>query len=71
MRKMPSWTDEENERLKDFVARDVSIVRVAVAFKRSILSVRNQARKLGTPFPPMHAFRKKFGDTGVQEWRRL
>jgi hypothetical protein len=59
-RKSPSWSAEENERLKAFVAKDVSIVKVAAAFKRSLMSVRAQARKLGTPFPRMSDYRKKF-----------
>jgi hypothetical protein len=28
-----------------------TVVRAAAAFKRSVIDVRNQARKLGTPFP--------------------
>ena len=57
-----SWTEADNERLKAFVAQGVSIVRAAGAFNRSLMSVRNQARKLGTPFPPMREFRKKWAD---------
>ncbi len=53
-----SGTAEENQRLKDFVVRNVSIVRAA-ALKRSRVSVRTQARTLGTPFPRMLAYRKK------------
>jgi hypothetical protein len=64
------WTDEDNERLKAFVASDVSIIRVAAAFKRSIPNVRSQARKLGMPFPRMSTFRKKFADASVGEGRR-
>ena len=48
-----AWTDEDNERLKAFVADGVSLVRAAVAFKRKLNSVRNQARKLGTPVLPV------------------
>lgn len=66
-----SWTAEENEQLKAFVARDVSIIRVAATLKRSILSVRNQARALGNPFPHMHQFRKKIGASSVNEWWRI
>ena len=61
--KKTSWTPEENERLKDFVAKNVSIVKVAGALKRTTTSLRNQARKLGTPFPPMKEFRKRFRDS--------
>ena len=45
------WTDVENQHLKELVAKKVSIVRAAAIFKRNLLGVRNQARKLGTPFP--------------------
>lgn len=63
--KKAGWTDEENECLKFFVAQNL---RVAAAFKRSTLSIRNQARKLGAPFPPMKEYRKKFGDAPSNRW---
>jgi len=53
------WTEEDNARLKEFVAQGASIIRAAAALHRNILSVRIQARKLGDPFPPMRVFRKK------------
>jgi hypothetical protein len=56
------WTEAENEHLKDFVAQGLSIVRAAAAFNRTTKNVRTQARKIGTPFPPMRVFRKKFAD---------
>jgi hypothetical protein len=61
------WTDEDNARLREFVAQDASIIRAAAAFNRSIKNVRIQARKLGAPFPPMRVFRKKLADA---PWRR-
>ena len=64
------WTEADNERLKDFVAQGQSIVRAAAAFNRNIKSVRIQARKLNTPFPPMKEFRKKFADVPSTFWRR-
>jgi hypothetical protein len=64
--KMRVWTAEENERLKAFVAKGVSIIKVAAAFKRKTVSVRNQARKLGRPFPSTKEYRKK-----IQSARRL
>ena len=63
-----SWTEADNERLKAFVAQGASIVRAAGAFNRSIVSVRIQARKLGTPFPPMREFRKKWAEPS-RLWR--
>jgi hypothetical protein len=64
-----TWKAEENERLKAFVAQDASVVRVAAVFKRSIIGVRKQARKLGTPFPSMKVFRRKWADTPSNHWR--
>ena len=58
---MRVWTAEENERLKTFVAKGASIIKVAAAFKRSIVSIRIQARKLGTPVPSLKEYRKKVG----------
>jgi len=34
-------------------------MKAAAALKRTTISVRNQARKLGTPFPYMKEYRKK------------
>ena len=64
------WTGEQNERLKAFVAQGVSIVRAAAVFNRTITSVRVQARKVGSPFPPMRVFRKKFADAPSSVWRQ-
>jgi len=58
-----TWTAEDNERLKALAAANVSVIRAAAALKRSITSVRAQARKLGTPFPPLEDYRKKFQDS--------
>jgi hypothetical protein len=63
------WTEEDNARLKEFVAQGASIVRAAAALDRSIRNVRIQARKLGAPFPPMRVFRKKFVDAPSNSWR--
>ena len=65
-----TWTDADNERLKAFVADGVSLVRAAVAFKRKLNSVRNQARKLGTPFPSLKESRKKYADSPSSSWRQ-
>jgi GcrA cell cycle regulator len=60
--KRNSWTDEENERLKTMVAGGATAVRAAAAFRRTIVSVRTQARKIGSPFPPIRALRRKWQD---------
>jgi hypothetical protein len=64
-----TWTEDENQQLKAFVAQNLSVVRVAAVLKRSIIAVRSQARKLGTPFPPMKVFRRKWADTPSNHWR--
>jgi hypothetical protein len=60
---------DDNARLKEFVAKDLSIVRAAAALDRNLMSVRNQARKIGTPFPPMLVLRKNLADTSSRLWR--
>ena len=64
------WTEEDNARLKEFVAQGASIIRAAAALNRSIKNVRIQARKLGAPFPPMRIFRKKLANVPFSAWRR-
>jgi hypothetical protein len=39
--------------------RGKSVVRAAAVFERSMISVRNQARKPGTPFPSIRDYRKR------------
>jgi hypothetical protein len=68
--KKKNWTVEENDRLKALVAKGVSIIKVAAALQRTTSSIRTQARKLGTPFPTMADYRKKFRDSPVSSWRR-
>jgi hypothetical protein len=53
------WTSEESERLKVMVAKGASPARAAAALRRNLASVRNQARKIGTPFPTLHQARRK------------
>jgi GcrA cell cycle regulator len=53
------WTPEENERLKVMVASGASALRAAAAHKCSMIGVRAQARKLGTPFPTVREVKKR------------
>jgi GcrA cell cycle regulator len=46
-----TWTSADIERLKQLVASGVSAARAAVIFRRSIVSVKGQAKRLGFPFP--------------------
>ncbi len=63
------WTEADNERIKEFVGNGVPVLRAAAAFNRTTSSVRNQARKLGTPFPTIRAVRKKFSADPSSSWR--
>ena len=54
------WSVKENERLKTMIANGASALRSAAALKRSVLSVRDQACKLGTPFPSIREMKKRF-----------
>jgi GcrA cell cycle regulator len=67
--KSTSWTEEENERLKELVAKGASLVKAAGVFNRSMGNVRIQARKLGTPFPRISEARKKWAGTPSSVWR--
>lgn len=52
------WSSEELNRLNGLVAQGASATRAAAALNRKIVSVRNQARKLGTPFPTTRTKRR-------------
>jgi GcrA cell cycle regulator len=58
-----TWTKEEDERLRAFVAQGASVVKAAAALKRKTISVRNRARALGCPFPPLRVVRQKWVGT--------
>jgi hypothetical protein len=47
------WTDTDIKHLKALLADGSSAIRASVALKRTLKSVQLQARKLGTPFPPL------------------
>lgn len=44
------WTDTELKQLAALAASGGTALRAAAKFKRSIVSCRSQARKMGTPF---------------------
>jgi hypothetical protein len=56
------WTPEENERLKALAAGGTSALRAAAALNCSVLSVRNQARKLRCPFPSIREMKKRLAE---------
>ena len=61
------WTDADNERIREFVIQGQSILRAAAALKRTIKSVRAQARKIGSPFPTVQEARKKFAEDSSRQ----
>jgi hypothetical protein len=66
----PSWTEADNERIRQFVKQGTSALRAAAALKRTIISVRAQARKIGTPFPTVNEARKKLVDDSQTSGRK-
>jgi hypothetical protein len=46
-----TWTHEDLTRLEGMVRSGVSAMRASVAFRRSLVSVKSQAKKSGFPFP--------------------
>jgi hypothetical protein len=57
-----SWTEADKELLKALVASGASPIRAAAKFKRTTVSVRSQARKLGISFIPYRIARKKWSE---------
>jgi hypothetical protein len=64
------WTFEDDERLKELVAKGASLVRAAAALRRRQAVVRERARKLGCPFPTRAEARKKWADGPDNVWRK-
>ncbi len=54
-----SWTEEELARLRQMIESGASPARASVVFRRTLLSVQNQARKIGTPFPARRDVRRQ------------
>ena len=64
----PPWTDQDSERLKALVANGASAIRAAAIFNRTLVSIKEKARKLGTPFPSVRDVRKKFAADPDATW---
>ena len=58
--KRDAWTEADNERIREFVRDGVSIIRAAAILSRNTISIRAQARKIGSPFPTTNQVRKRF-----------
>jgi hypothetical protein len=52
------WSDADLKKLAAIVADGGTAIRAAAALKRSSMSCKTRARKLGTPFPPTWKVRK-------------
>jgi hypothetical protein len=52
------WSDDHNKRVMEMAAAGASAARASVALNRSVLAVRVQACKLGTPFLATLTIRK-------------
>ena len=75
------WTEDDTCRLRQFVESGTSPLRAAAALGRSMTSVKNRARLLGTPFPNERKVRKiskekyvaaasEAGSGPVKQWPR-
>ncbi len=54
-----SWTEEDVARLKAHVVSGGSAARASIIFKRSIMAVKQAARRAGCPFPHDYTLRRK------------
>lgn len=54
-----TWTEQDIGRLKDMVETGVSAQRASVAFRRSVVAVKAQAKKCGFPFPDERLLKRK------------
>ena len=54
-----SWTEEDIARLRKLIESGASPARASVVFRRTLLSVQNQARKIGMPFPARRAVKRE------------
>jgi len=65
------WTPEQDELLKQLVAKGATAVRAAAALKRTTSAVRLRARKLGLSLPGVREVRKKLRSATGSEGDRV
>ncbi len=64
------WTEENNQRLMDMASSGASVFKAAAVFNCKIDTVRNQARKLRTPFVSINEYRKRIFKTDPSPAKR-
>jgi hypothetical protein len=64
------WTMRDEERLRALVAQGASLLRAALALRRSKEYIRDRANKMGCPFPHLKVVRLKWANTPNNEWRQ-
>ena len=68
--KKRSWTNEDDEIIKQHIARGGSAARAAVILKRTEGTVRARASELGLRFPYIRELRSRALGTPAPEWSR-
>jgi hypothetical protein len=67
------WTAQDCEKLKALVHQGATPFRTSAALRRPLQMVKNKARELGCPFPPLRSLRAKtraiLENSGVREVR--
>ena len=53
-----AWLEEELNQLAEFVAAGGTPLRASVRFRRTVISCRTAARKMGVPFENLNVRRK-------------
>ena len=69
-RRNQAWTDDQIAILKNLIERKISLARASVILKRPQASVKNQARKLGVPFPGIREAKRVLKDCIAQAEER-
>jgi hypothetical protein len=65
MSRKRAWTIEDDERLRQHIARGGSAGRASVMLRRSEQSVRTRAAELGLKFPTIRELRLRAGGAGM------
>jgi GcrA cell cycle regulator len=55
---MAVWTQDDDDKIREMVAKGASAMRIGVALKRKTAAVRVRARTLGCPLPTKFDLRR-------------